>query len=75
MVKLDPEFVRRLETDDRVGAVVDAARASDVLVVALAVEDATMAARVERLGFDLAQGFHFARPARPERIDELLAAP
>jgi EAL domain-containing protein (putative c-di-GMP-specific phosphodiesterase class I) len=74
-VKLDPEFVRRLETDDRVGAVVDAAHASDVLVVALAVEDATMAARVERLGFDLAQGFHFARPARPERIDELLGAP
>jgi EAL domain-containing protein (putative c-di-GMP-specific phosphodiesterase class I) len=73
-LKLDPQFVRRLETDDRVRAVVDAAHASDVSVVALAVEDAAAAARAERLGFDLAQGFHFARPERPERIDELLAA-
>lgn len=73
-VKLDPHFVRRLETDDRVRAVLEAAHASDVVVVALAVEDEAMAVRAERVGFDLAQGFFFARPERPDRIDELLAA-
>ena len=45
-----------------------------VTVVALAVEDEAMARRAERVGFDLAQGFHFVRPERPSRIDELLAA-
>jgi EAL domain-containing protein (putative c-di-GMP-specific phosphodiesterase class I) len=34
-----------------------------------------MATRAADVGFDLAQGFFFARPERPGRIDELLAAP
>ena len=65
-VKLDPRFVRRLESDERLRAVIDAAHASDIAVVALAVEDEEMATRAQRVGFDLAQGFHFARPAAPE---------
>jgi EAL domain-containing protein (putative c-di-GMP-specific phosphodiesterase class I) len=73
-VKLDPRFVRRLATGERVRAVVDGAHAAGLLVVALAVEDQAMADRATRAGFDLAQGFHFARPERPERIGELLAA-
>ena len=73
-VKLDPHFVRRLGTEERVHDVVEAAHASEVTVVALAVEDDAMARRAERVGFDLAQGFHFVRPERPSRIDELLAA-
>jgi len=72
-VKLDPHFVRRLDSDVRVQAVLDAAHSSDVVVVALAVEDEAMAVRAERVGFDLGQGFFFARPERPQRIDELLA--
>jgi EAL domain-containing protein (putative c-di-GMP-specific phosphodiesterase class I) len=72
-VKLDPHFVRRLESDERVRAVVDAAHVSDLTVIALAVEDAEMATRAASVGFDLAQGFWFARPERPGRIDELLA--
>ena len=74
MVKLDPRFVRRLESDERLRAVIDAAHASDIAVVALAVEDEEMAIRAQRVGFDLGQGFHFARPARPTEIDGLLAA-
>ena len=74
MVKLDPRFVRRLESDERLRAVIDAAHASGIAVVALAVEDEEMATRAQRVGFDLGQGFHFARPARPTEIDELLAA-
>ena len=71
-VKLDPHFVRRLETDERLRAVVEAAHESDVVIVALAVEDEAMAERARRVGFDLAQGFFFAHPERPTRIDELL---
>jgi EAL domain-containing protein (putative c-di-GMP-specific phosphodiesterase class I) len=74
-VKLDPHFVRRLETDERVGAVVEAAHSAELTVIALAVEDESMATRAADVGFDLAQGFFFARPERPGRIDELLAAP
>ncbi|HLM17889.1 MAG TPA: EAL domain-containing protein [Acidimicrobiia bacterium] len=73
-VKLDPHYVRRLETDERLHAVVEAAHASDVVIVALAVEDEAMAARARSVGFDLAQGFFFARPERPTRIDELLTS-
>jgi EAL domain-containing protein (putative c-di-GMP-specific phosphodiesterase class I) len=73
-VKLDPHFVRRLEHDERVRAVVRAAHDSGLQAIALAVEDEAMAARAEQVGFDLAQGFWFARPERPARIDELLAA-
>jgi EAL domain-containing protein (putative c-di-GMP-specific phosphodiesterase class I) len=73
VVKLDPHFVRRLERDEHVRAVVDAAHASDLRVVALAVEDEAMATRAADVGCDLAQGFWFARPERPRHIDELLA--
>jgi EAL domain-containing protein (putative c-di-GMP-specific phosphodiesterase class I) len=72
-VSLHPQFVRRLERDDRVRAVVDAAHAADVTVVALAVEDEAMAERARSVGFDLAQGFWFGYPERPTRIDDLLA--
>jgi EAL domain-containing protein (putative c-di-GMP-specific phosphodiesterase class I) len=73
LVKLDPHFVRRLQTDAHLQAVVDTAHARHIAVVALAVEDEAMATRAQRLGFDLAQGFHFAHPERPSRIDALLA--
>jgi EAL domain-containing protein (putative c-di-GMP-specific phosphodiesterase class I) len=72
VLKLDPHLVRRLETDARLREVVEAAHAADLAVVALAVEDETMAVRAARTGFDLAQGFWFAHPERPARIDELL---
>jgi EAL domain-containing protein (putative c-di-GMP-specific phosphodiesterase class I) len=74
IVKLDPGFVRRLESDDHLRAVVDAAHAKETAVVALAVEDEEMATRARRVGCDLAQGFHFARPERATRIEELLSA-
>ena len=73
-MKLDPQFVRRLETDERLRAVVEAAHEWEVTVVALAVEDEAMAERAERVGFDLGAGVPL-RPSRtPGAIDELLAA-
>lgn len=71
-VKLDPRLVHRLATDDRLRSVVDAGHAAGVWMVALAVEDDATATRARRVGFDLAQGFHFARPEPPARIDARL---
>jgi EAL domain-containing protein (putative c-di-GMP-specific phosphodiesterase class I) len=75
LLKFDPRFVERLASVERIGAVVDAAHAAGLRTAALAVEDEAMADRAFDAGFDLAQGFHFARPERPSRIDELLASP
>lgn len=66
------ELAATPHTEARLGAVVDAAHAAGLVIVALAVEDEQSADRVRRAGFDLAQGFYFARPQRPSRIDELL---
>lgn len=73
-VKLDREFARRLDTEARLRTVVEAAHRAGLTTVALAIEDEQVADRVRRAGFDLAQGFYFARPERPSRIDELLAS-
>jgi EAL domain-containing protein (putative c-di-GMP-specific phosphodiesterase class I) len=73
VVKLAPRFVRGLESEARLRAVVAAAHDADLPVVALAVEDEQMAAHARAAGCDLAQGFHFARPERPSLIEELLA--
>lgn len=73
-VKLDPECVVRLATTARLRTVVDAAHDAGLLVTALAVEDEQMVTRAHGAGCDLAQGFYFARPERPSRIDELLSA-
>ena len=48
------------------------ARALDTRVVAEGVETDAQLDEVIRLGCDLAQGFYFARPVPPERIDDLL---
>lgn len=73
-VKLAPDFSRRLDAEEHLAAVVDAAHTAGLVIVALAVEDEQAADRVRRAGFDLAQGFYFARPERPSHIDELLAS-
>jgi EAL domain-containing protein (putative c-di-GMP-specific phosphodiesterase class I) len=77
-LKLHPRFVARLRAgddrdDERVRAVVDAARALDVPVVALGVEDDDMVEAARRTGFDRGQGFALGRPAPPAYVDELLA--
>jgi EAL domain-containing protein (putative c-di-GMP-specific phosphodiesterase class I) len=72
-VKLDPGFVDRLVGDDAVATVVDAAHAAGLRVAALAVEREEEAERARAAGFDLAQGFWFARPGPPTDVDALLA--
>jgi len=73
VVKLDPGFVARLETDKQIAAVVAAAHAADLRVVALGVEEADAVGRARDAGFDLAQGFFFFRPGPPATVDRLLA--
>ncbi len=72
LVKLDPQFVRRL--GDATADVVAAAHAVDLRVVALAVEDEADVQRALDAGFDLAQGFFFHRPEPPANVDGLLAS-
>jgi EAL domain-containing protein (putative c-di-GMP-specific phosphodiesterase class I) len=79
VIKLDPRFVARLTTGEGspqlVADVVAVAHAVGLRVVALAVETEADAARAVSAGFDLAQGFHFHRPAPPDDIDVLLRTP
>ena len=50
------------------------ARSLGLSAVAEGVEDPTTAARLRDLGCDLAQGDHFARPARAAELESSLAA-
>ena len=73
-LKLDRSFVAELGERDAVivGAVVEMSRALEARVVAEGIETETQLEQVIALGCDLAQGYYFARPVPPERIDELL---
>jgi len=73
VVKLDRRFVERLDAETRVAAVVAAAHAAGLRVVALAVEQEDDVHRARDAGFDLAQGFFFFRPERPDDVDRLLS--
>jgi EAL domain-containing protein (putative c-di-GMP-specific phosphodiesterase class I) len=74
IVKFSPDFVAGLAADTRIAEAVDAAHGVGLRVIAVEVEDLRTAVRARDTGFDLAQGYHFARPEPPHRIDELLAA-
>ena len=79
VVKFDLRFVECLTTDGGddayVADVVAGAHDAGLRVVALAVETDADATRTQAAGFDLAQGFHFHRPAPPTSVDTLLGAP
>jgi diguanylate cyclase (GGDEF)-like protein len=76
MLKIDQAFVGGLgrDTSDTaiVRSVIDLAHALGLTVVAEGVETADQAAHLRRLGCDLAQGYHFARPLPPDELDSLL---
>jgi diguanylate cyclase len=76
ILKMDGSFTRdHVEARDHVfvRAIVELARSLGLRTIAEAVETAEQAERLGRLGCDLAQGYHIARPARPEVIDAVLA--
>jgi len=75
-LKIDRKFMQGVETGSQeaklLGAIVEMSASLGLTPVAEGVETAAQAEQVRRLGCDLAQGFHFARPAEPARATELL---
>lgn len=68
VVKIDQHLIRTIDraaSEAIVRAIVEVAHGIGALVVAEGIETAEEAARAAALGADLAQGWHFGRPARP----------
>jgi EAL domain-containing protein (putative c-di-GMP-specific phosphodiesterase class I) len=78
LIKVDRAFVRGLGEDAEdtaiVRMVIDLAHTLGMKVVAEGVESEGQAALLEKMGCDMAQGFHFARPLPPEAVPEVLSA-
>lgn len=73
-LKIDMEFVRKLATTDAdqqiVRSVVNLAAEAGMMTIAEGVEDEGALALLRQYGVDYAQGFHLARPAPIEDLDE-----
>lgn len=71
-LKVDQSFVRAMASDRRhtalVQSAIDLGHNLGLVVVAEGVEDAQVLDSLRRLGCDLAQGYHFARPLPPEEL-------
>jgi EAL domain-containing protein (putative c-di-GMP-specific phosphodiesterase class I) len=72
-IKLDRSFAPGPGPETVATAVVQVARALGIEAVAEGVETPAQADRLHALGFDRAQGFHFARPMPATDIDAALA--
>jgi diguanylate cyclase (GGDEF)-like protein len=77
-VKIDPSFVASLQADGSgspvATAVLHMAHALGLLVVAEGVESAGQHEGLQALQCDNAQGFHLARPAPPDELEDLWRA-
>lgn len=78
IVKIDMSFARYVLTDPQAAAVVrftvSLARQLELLVVAEGVEDAATFDELARLGCDLAQGYHIAKPVTGHELTSWLAS-
>ena len=72
-IKLDRTFVPDDHSNVIATAVLELARGFGVETVAEGVETTAQADQLRALGYDRAQGFHFARPMPPEALDATLA--
>lgn len=77
MVKIDRSFITGIDGDqhDRslVGAIADLGHALGLTVLAEGVETDAQRHWLTRLGYDLAQGYFFARPAPLAEVDLTMA--
>jgi diguanylate cyclase (GGDEF)-like protein len=77
IIKIDKSFVRNLGTDTQTGALLKAivavADALHLAIVAEGVESELHVDVLRGLGCEVAQGYHFARPATDTVITQLLA--
>ena len=75
-IKIDRSFVTHLSDDDPglvlVKAIVDLAHEFGLTAVAEGVETPDVIERLQRLGCDVAQGFHWSRPVPPEELLEVV---
>jgi EAL domain-containing protein (putative c-di-GMP-specific phosphodiesterase class I) len=75
-LKVDRSFVQTLGEADDDGAILTAVlrmgEALGIVLIAEGVESEEQARRLHLLGYDLAQGYHFARPQAPEQVRALL---
>jgi len=76
ILKIDGSFARDLTSGPGsalVRAIVYLGKAIDLTVIGEGIENAEQAAALRVLGCDLAQGFHFGKPAEAEEITRLWA--
>jgi diguanylate cyclase (GGDEF)-like protein len=78
ILKVDKSFVDEITTDSDQAVIATAlihiAAGLHLEAVAEGVETADQAARLHRLGYRFAQGYHFARPMPPDQLTKLLPA-
>lgn len=76
-LKVDRSFVSRLAFDSETGGIValmvQLAHNLDMQVVAEGIEDVHQLEAVQRAGFDIGQGYHFARPIEADTIEWLMS--
>jgi EAL domain-containing protein (putative c-di-GMP-specific phosphodiesterase class I) len=79
VLKIDRVFLHRLERHDRghllIDGIVELAHRLDIVTVAEGIETEAQAAILRDSGCDFAQGYLFARPCRPDAVEQLLAGP
>jgi diguanylate cyclase (GGDEF)-like protein/PAS domain S-box-containing protein len=79
ILKIDRSFVERLSGEDvddgLVHSIVRLGQTLQLQTVAEGIEDTDQLQRLQRLGCELAQGYHFGRPAGPQVITDLLTRP
>ena len=76
ILKIDRSFVERLSGEDveesLVHSIVRLGQTLQLQTVAEGIEDTDQLERLQRLGCELAQGYHFGRPDSPDVITGLL---
>ena len=78
MLKIDKTFVDRLTAPGRSGLIrgmLGLADALGIQALAEGIETAHQLAELNGVGCPLGQGYHLARPLRPEDLEALLDAP
>ncbi|MCG7588481.1 bifunctional diguanylate cyclase/phosphodiesterase [Photobacterium sp. OFAV2-7] len=75
-IKIDKYFIDDLLTDQKtqllVGSMIEMAHNLDCKVVAEGIEEPEQAHKLKQLGCDMAQGYLFSKPARPEDISAIV---
>jgi EAL domain-containing protein (putative c-di-GMP-specific phosphodiesterase class I) len=77
-IKIDRSFVRDIESDnsrDIVQAIVEFARARQIITTAEGVETESQRAAVQALGRTEMQGYLISQPAQADKLAELLPLP